>query len=101
MHQGGIGLTRHQFMVATSATLLGATAADPVSERKDDITMEISFYTDAFNSSYQNFEKCLQQAQQNDAHYNNNYWIDIANMFRVSPKDMVGKRDGLNSLKYS
>ena len=52
MHQGGIGLTRHQFMVATSATLLGATAADPVSERKDDITMEISFYTDAFNSSY-------------------------------------------------
>ena len=31
--------------------------------------MEISFHTDAFNSSYWNFEKCLQWAQKNDVHY--------------------------------
>jgi sugar phosphate isomerase/epimerase len=36
---------------------------------KDDITMKISFHTDAFNSSYWNFEKCLQWAQKNDVHY--------------------------------
>jgi sugar phosphate isomerase/epimerase len=31
--------------------------------------MKISFHTDAFNSSYWNFEKCLQWAQANDVHY--------------------------------
>lgn len=31
--------------------------------------MKISFHTDAFNSSYWNFEKCLQWAQKNDVHY--------------------------------
>ena len=30
--------------------------------------MKISFHTDAFNSSYWNFEKCLQWAQKNDVH---------------------------------
>ena len=30
--------------------------------------MKISFHTDAFNSSYWNFEKCLQWAQANDVH---------------------------------
>lgn len=31
--------------------------------------IEIGFHTDAFNSSYWNFEKCLQWAQDNDVHY--------------------------------
>jgi sugar phosphate isomerase/epimerase len=31
--------------------------------------IEIGFHTDAFNSSYWNFEKCLQWAQANDVHY--------------------------------
>ncbi len=31
--------------------------------------IEIGFHTDAFNSSYWNFEKCLQWAQKNDVHY--------------------------------
>jgi sugar phosphate isomerase/epimerase len=56
-------------MAATSATILGAAAAGSAPERKDDITMKISFHTDAFNSSYWNFEKCLQWAQKNDVHY--------------------------------
>jgi sugar phosphate isomerase/epimerase len=31
--------------------------------------MKIGFHTDAFNSAYWNFEKCLAWAQQNDVHY--------------------------------
>jgi sugar phosphate isomerase/epimerase len=31
--------------------------------------IHIGFHTDAFNSSYWNFEKCLQWAQRNDVHY--------------------------------
>ena len=31
--------------------------------------MKIGFHTDAFNSSYWNFEKCLAWAQANDVHY--------------------------------
>jgi sugar phosphate isomerase/epimerase len=31
--------------------------------------IEIGFHTDAFNSSYWNFEKCLEWAQRNDVHY--------------------------------
>jgi len=31
--------------------------------------MKIGFHTDAFNSSYWNFEKCLQWAQENDVHF--------------------------------
>ena len=31
--------------------------------------MQISFHTDAFNSSYWNFEKCLQWAEANDVHF--------------------------------
>ncbi len=31
-------------------------------------TMSIGFHTDAFNSAYWNFEKCLQWAQRNDVH---------------------------------
>ncbi|HUV12251.1 MAG TPA: sugar phosphate isomerase/epimerase [Acidobacteriota bacterium] len=31
--------------------------------------IEIGFHTDAFNSSYWNFEQCLQWSQRNDVHY--------------------------------
>lgn len=31
--------------------------------------MKISFHTDAFNSTYKNFEQCLEWAQANDVHY--------------------------------
>jgi inosose dehydratase len=31
--------------------------------------MKIGFHTDAFNSSYWNFEKCLEWAQRNDVHF--------------------------------
>ena len=69
MYQDSTDLTRRQFMAATSATILGAAAASSATERKDNITMKISFHTDAFNSSYWNFEKCLQWAQKNDVHH--------------------------------
>jgi sugar phosphate isomerase/epimerase len=69
MHQIGTGLTRRQFMAATSATLFGTAAANSAPERKEKITMKISFHTDAFNSSYWNFEQCLQWAQKNDVHH--------------------------------
>ena len=69
MHQNGTNFTRREFMAATSTTLLGAAAAGSAPKRKDDITMEISFHTDAFNSSYWNFEKCLEWAQKNDVHH--------------------------------
>ena len=31
--------------------------------------MKIGFHTDAFNSAYWSFEKCLQWAQRNQVHY--------------------------------
>ena len=57
MHQSGTNLTRREFMAATSVTLVGAAAASSAPKRKDENTMKISFHTDAFNSSYWNFEK--------------------------------------------
>jgi len=69
MHKNGTDLTRREFMAAGSVTLLGAAATSSAAQRKDDITMKISFHTDAFNSSYWNFEKCLEWAQKNDVHY--------------------------------
>jgi sugar phosphate isomerase/epimerase len=41
-------------------------AAEEPDERKP--SMRIGFHTDAFNSSYWNFEKCLQWAEQHDVH---------------------------------
>lgn len=56
-------------MTGTSATLFNVVAASSAPERKDEIKMKISFHTDAFNSSYWNFEKCLRWAQKNDVHF--------------------------------
>ena len=41
--------------------------------------IEIGFHTDAFNSSYWNFEQCLQWAQKNDVH-----WIECGMIDGVS-----------------
>jgi sugar phosphate isomerase/epimerase len=41
--------------------------------------IEIGFHTDAFNSSYWNFEQCLQWAQKNDVH-----WIECGAIDGVS-----------------
>jgi inosose dehydratase len=38
-------------------------------EQEETNMIEIGFHTDAFNSSYWNFEQCLQWAQKNDVHY--------------------------------
>jgi len=40
--------------------------------------MKIGFHTDAFNSSYWNFEKCLAWAKENDVHYIESGLIDGA-----------------------
>jgi len=37
--------------------------------RKKDRTMKIGFHTDAFNSAFFNFDKCLEWAQRNGVHY--------------------------------
>jgi inosose dehydratase len=61
--------TRREFMAATSATLAGAALGSGASEnKKENAIMRIGFHTDAFNSSYWNFEKCLQWAQANNVH---------------------------------
>lgn len=61
--------TRREFMAATSATLAGAALGSGASEsKKENAIMRIGFHTDAFNSSYWNFEKCLQWAQAHNVH---------------------------------
>ncbi|MHB9048864.1 MAG: sugar phosphate isomerase/epimerase family protein [Pirellulales bacterium] len=74
-------LTRRQFVgrgTATAAVAAGITSAataesqparkespaEPVSKG-----MKIGFHTDAFNSAYFSFEKCLEWAQRNGVHY--------------------------------
>jgi sugar phosphate isomerase/epimerase len=39
------------------------------SDKEKILMIKIGFHTDAFNSSYWNFEQCLQWAQKNDVHY--------------------------------
>jgi inosose dehydratase len=48
-------------------------------ERDGKPMIEIGFHTDAFNSSYWNFEQCLQWAQKNDVH-----WIECGMIDGVS-----------------
>ena len=78
-------LTRREFVqcgTALAAGVAAAAAADPVQsapaarvkrsggtelERKS--PMKIGFHTDAFNSAYFSFEKCLQWAEKNGVHY--------------------------------
>jgi sugar phosphate isomerase/epimerase len=49
--------------------LAGAALAGTTAGRKDKAMMRIGFHTDAFNSSYWNFEKCLEWAKSNGVHF--------------------------------
>ena len=69
MLKGSAKYTRREFVAAASVTLAGAAIGSAASERERKNTMmRIGFHTDAFNSSYWNFEKCLQWAQANNVH---------------------------------
>ncbi len=60
-------ITRRGFvggMAALSAAAQLTSAAEGAAK-----TMRVGFHTDAFNSSYWSFEKCLQWAKSNNVHY--------------------------------
>ncbi|MHC4495777.1 MAG: hypothetical protein ACYSYM_08130, partial [Planctomycetota bacterium] len=65
--------TRREFVAAASTTLASAALAGTTAGRNDpdgrQSEMRIGFHTDAFNSSYWNFEKCLEWAQSNGVHF--------------------------------
>ena len=69
MAKDGMDLTRREFVAAGCVVAAGAGLASGASKRKDESMMRIGFHTDAFNSAYWNFEKCLQWAQKNDVHF--------------------------------
>ena len=50
--------------------------------------MDISFHTDAFNSSYWNFEKCLQWAEANGVHF-----IEVPDAYYEALPERVGEID--------
>ncbi len=73
-------ITRRQFVARTgAATAAGIYAAEAAAETGQPASsprrpngrpsMKIGFHTDAFNSAYFSFEKCLQWARQNGVHY--------------------------------
>jgi len=74
-----LGTTRRRFLqeaagLAASPVLLGAGAGaqtqdhEPLTAHHPSSTMKIGFHTDAFNSAYWSFEKCLEWAQRNEVH---------------------------------
>ena len=69
MHKNSTNCTRREFVAAASVTLAGAALGSTMTKRKDNAMMRIGFHTDAFNSSYWNFEKCLEWAQANGVHF--------------------------------
>ena len=60
--------TRREFVGMTSAALAGVAVGHAAPQRKENAMMRIGFHTDAFNSAYWNFEKCLEWAQANKVH---------------------------------
>jgi sugar phosphate isomerase/epimerase len=69
MSKSSAQLTRREFVAGVSASLAGLALADAGAQRKkEQAMMRIGFHTDAFNSAYWNFEKCLQWAQANGVH---------------------------------
>jgi len=69
MHKNSTHYTRREFVAATSVTLAGAALGSSTTKKKENAKMRIGFHTDAFNSSYWNFEKCLEWAQANGVHF--------------------------------
>lgn len=63
---GSIKVNRRNFMAVTGGAILASQVLSAAEKGK--ASMGIGFHTDAFNSSYWNFEKCLQWAQKNDVH---------------------------------
>ncbi|MBN2270511.1 MAG: sugar phosphate isomerase/epimerase [Sedimentisphaerales bacterium] len=61
-------ITRREFVAAASAALAGPALARSASRKKENAKMRIGFHTDAFNSAYFSFEKCLEWAQKNGVH---------------------------------
>jgi sugar phosphate isomerase/epimerase len=69
MSKNGTKWTRREFVAVASSALAGTALGGATSQRKkENAMMRIGFHTDAFNSSYWNFEKCLQWAQANNVH---------------------------------
>jgi sugar phosphate isomerase/epimerase len=81
-----VAITRRGFVaqgiIAAAGAAVAGCAAETVLANQDQTThnvsqgrdkevstMRIGFHTDAFNSAYFNFDKCLQWAQQNGVHY--------------------------------
>jgi len=72
-------LSRRQLLGRGVVAAAGAAAAASAAERgpkrgrkstrTKDRTMRIGFHTDAFNSAFFNFDKCLEWAQRNGLHY--------------------------------
>lgn len=77
------GLTRRRLLADGVAVLAGTAAAAAVrnatglelgenrteqAARKEKASFQIGFHTDAFNSAFFSFEKCLDWAQRNDVH---------------------------------
>lgn len=66
-------MTRREFVtqsgVAAAATAINPVAAEADPPPKDKPTMKIGFHTDAFNSAYFSFDKCLEWAQKNGVHF--------------------------------
>ena len=69
MHKNSTHYTRREFVVGASVTLAGAALGSTAPKKKENAKMKIGFHTDAFNSSYWNFEKCLEWAQANGVHF--------------------------------
>lgn len=61
-------ITRREFVASASAAVAGTALARGAKKSKENVRMKIGFHTDAFNSAYFNFDKCLEWAQKNDVH---------------------------------
>ena len=53
----------------SAATAAERASTQPSATQPKPASMRIGFHTDAFNSAYWSFEKCLQWAQKNNVHY--------------------------------
>ena len=61
-------ITRREFVAAASVAVAAPALAGSAKRGNETAKMKIGFHTDAFNSAYFSFEKCLEWAQKNDVH---------------------------------
>lgn len=61
-------ITRREFVAAASVAVAAPALAGNSNRGNETAKMRIGFHTDAFNSAYFSFEKCLEWAQKNDVH---------------------------------